>query len=341
MSRSPARVLVALPDFTDGISKIRALLPGDAVERIDPYPPGTVLPTRLISERTVLCAEHPPANLAEMERLEWIQLGSAGYQQLSGLPLRTRRVRVTNASGVNDIPIAEWCLLMMLLFERDLPAILRLQTERVWDRRPKFQAELRGRRVGIIGYGSIGREVARLCSAVGLGVWAMNRSPIGPQALHFVPDGAGDPEGRLPERRFGLHEMEAFLPHLDYLVLTAALNSHSRGLLGEQELRLLPPSAVLLNPARAHLVEEAALFRALREGWIAGAAIDSHYREPLPAADPLWGMANVVVTSHIGGSIGSPHYQSRLWALLARNLERYLTDQPLLNEISWSDLDAI
>jgi phosphoglycerate dehydrogenase-like enzyme len=340
MSRPSARLLIALPDFAEGMAKIRALLPADAIERIDPYPPGTTLPMELIHERTVLCAEHLPANLSDMERLEWFQLGSAGYQQVSGMPLRTRGIRVTNASGVNDVPIAEWCLLMMLLFARDLPVLLCHQQERVWDRRAKFQSELRGRRVGIVGYGGIGREVARLCAATGLEVWAMNRSPIGRLARHFVPEGAGDPEGTVPRRTFGLSEMEAFLPHLDYLVLAAALNSRSRGLVGAQELQLLPPSAVLLNPARAALVDRAALFRALREGWIAGAAIDSHYQEPLPADDPLWDMPNTIVTPHIGGSMGSPHYRSRLWELLAWNLERFLSGQPLLNEISWTDLDA-
>jgi phosphoglycerate dehydrogenase-like enzyme len=340
MSHQSISVLIALPDFPEGMARVRALVADDALARIDPYGPGTELPGELIRERTVLCAEHPPANLDQMDRLEWIQLGSAGYQQVSGLPLRTRGIRVTNASGVNDVPIAEWCLLMMLLFERDLPAILRLREERSWDRRAEFQAELRGRRVGIVGYGSIGREVARLCRAAGLEVWVVNRSPVGPRPERFAPAGTGDPMGTLPNRTFGLQEIDQFLPQLDYLILTAALNARSRGLLGERELRLLPSTAVLLNPARADLVDEAALLRALREGWIAGAALDSHYREPLPTDDPIWEVANVVVTPHIAGSIGSPHYQSRLWELFALNLERYLDDRPLLNEVSWSDLDA-
>jgi len=124
------------------------------------------------------------------------------------------------------------------------------------------------------------------------------------------------------------------------LILTAALNPGSHDLLGARELRLLPPRAVLLNPARAHLVDETALLRALRAGWIAGAALDSHYREPLSTDDPFWELRNVVITPHISGSGGSPHYQSRLWELFALNLERYLAGQPLLNEVSWSDLDA-
>jgi phosphoglycerate dehydrogenase-like enzyme len=130
------------------------------------------------------------------------------------------------------------------------------------------------------------------------------------------------------------------LPYLDYLVLTAALNEQTRGLLGERELRLLPPTAVLLNPARALLVDEAALHRALREGWIAGAALDSHYREPLAASDPTWALPNVIITPHIAGSTATRYYAPRLWELIAANFARYRAGQPLLNEISWDDLSV-
>jgi phosphoglycerate dehydrogenase-like enzyme len=195
--------------------------------------------------------------------------------------------------------------------------------------------------VGIVGYGNIGRETARVCGALGLEVWAMNRGPIGPRRLRYAPPGTGDPEGILPQRSFDLSQMEQFLPHLDYLVVTASLNPATKGLLGERELRLLPRSAVVLNPARAQLIEEAALELALREGWIAGVALDSHYREPLEADDPIWSLPNAILTSHISGSDGSPYYVSRLWELLALNLERYLHDKPLLNEVAWTDLAAV
>ena len=340
MERGPANILVALPVDADGLARVRASAAGGPVDCIDWLPPDTELPAELIRERTVLLADFVPRNLSAMAHLRWLQLGSAGYEQLSGLPLRRMGIRVTNASGVNDVAIAEWCVAMLLAFERDLPEMLRLQAGHAWERREKFQSELRGRRVGIVGYGNIGRETARLCRALGMEVWAMSRGPIGPRPLRYAVPDTGDPQGVIPSRRFGLDEMAEFLPHLDHLVLTAALNPGSRHLLGARELRLLPPRAVLLNPARAHLVEETALVQALRAGWIAGAALDSHYREPLSAGDPFWELGNVVITPHISGSGGSPRYLSRLWELFALNLERYLAGQPLLNEVSWSDLDA-
>ena len=340
MESGPANILVALPADADGLARVRAIAAGSTVDCIDWLPPDTELPTDLIREHTVLLADFAPRNLAAMARLRWIQLGSAGYEQLAGLPLRRMGVRVTNASGVNDVAIAEWCVLMLLVFERDLPAMLELRGNRAWDRREKFQSELRGRRVGILGYGNIGRETARLCRALGTEVWAMNRGPIGPRPLRYAPPGTGDPEGALPHRRFALDEMANFLPHLDYLVLTSALNRGSHALLGERELRLLPERAVILNPARAQLIDEAALLQALRKGSIAGAALDSHYREPLPESDPFWALPNVLLTPHISGSGGSPYYVPRVWDLFAANLERYLRDEPLLNEVSWDDLEA-
>jgi phosphoglycerate dehydrogenase-like enzyme len=272
--------------------------------------------------------------------MEWIQLGSAGHEQVADLPLRSRGIRVTNASGVNDIPIAEWCLMMMLVFERRLRELFTLQEARTWSRDAKFQVELRGRRVGIIGYGNIGRETARLCRSFGMEVWAMNRGGVGPRPLKYVPVGSGDVEGLLPHCSFDLDDMGKFLPSLDYLVVTAALNPATTGFLGERELGLLPPSAVIVNPARAHLIDEAALVGALREERIAGIALDAHYREPLPPDDPFWRLPNAVLTPHISGSSESPQYLRRVWDLFASNLERYLSGDALLNEVSWTDLRA-
>jgi phosphoglycerate dehydrogenase-like enzyme len=331
-------VLVAIPIEAAYLANLQAIAPDWDFECIEPFPTGAVLPPELIDRCAVLISDFAPARVDSMTGLKWIQLGSAGYMQLAGLPLEAMGVRVANASGVNDVPIAEWCLLMMFAFVRDVPALLRAQQDREWDRRARFQAELRGSRVGIIGYGGIGRQVARICEAVGLEVWAINRTPIGPTPHKFAPAGTGDPEGTIPHRTFTMDQIDEFLPHLDYVVLTAALNNKTRNLLGERELRLLPPSAVILNPARAQLIDEGALQRALREGWIAGAAIDSHYREPLSADDPTWDVPNVILTPHISGSTLSPYREARLWDLVARNIERYRAGRPLLNEIAWTDL---
>jgi len=337
----PPQIVVSVPPWPEGERKVRELAAGGTIQLVDPALAPDAWPIDLILAGTVLLCEVPPAILSDMTSLEWIQLGSAGYEQLRGLPLRTWGVRVTTASGANDVPIAEWCFTMMVMFERDLRRLLENQRARLWDRSARFQSELRGRRVGVIGYGNIGREVGRVCRCLGLELWAMDCAPIGPRPDRYAPPGTGDPEGVLPHRKFVTEQMADFLPYLDYLILTMPLTLSTRGIIGERELRMLKPSAVLLNPARGPLVDEAALLAALREGWIAGAALDAHYQYPLPPEHPLWGMPNVILTPHISGSSAGREFLPRVWELFAENLARYLAGRPLLNELSAAELDSV
>ena len=148
----------------------------------------------------------------------------------------------------------------------------------------------------------------------------------------MVP-GTGDPEGTLPDKVFSSEQREEFLRDLDFLVLAIPLNPENEGILGEAELKTLPESAFLLNPARGPLVREEALLKALGEGWISGAALDTHYHYPMPKDHPLWGFPNVIMTPHISGSSKSPHYIERIWDIFLENLRRYKENSPLLNEI--------
>lgn len=325
-------VLVAEPVDVAALQELRERWPDLVVRCRDAISPGEILAETEIADCTVLFADHCPANVAVMRRLRWIQLGSAGYQQLAGMPLPDG-VRVTNASGVNDIPIAEWCVLMMLTFVRDFVGMLGDQRDRTWSRDVRYQAELRGRRVGVFGYGSIGREVSRLSRSLGLEVWALSRSGFAPAVNRWsTPPPVPVDDG--PVRTFTPAELREFLAGLDFLVITAALNKTTAGCFGTTELGWLPPHAVLLNPARAHIVDETALLTALHAGTVAGAALDSHYREPMPDEDPFWSAPNTVVTPHVSGSTGSTHYVPRLWELFSANVDRFLTGRPLLNEIS-------
>jgi len=339
--KTPPHIVVSVPALPEGVQKVQELVAGGTIRLVDPALEQGAWPIDVVSAGTVLFCEIPPANTAGMLSLEWIQLGSAGYEQLRGLPVRERGVRVTNASGANDVPIAEWCMTMMIMFERDFRRLLDNQRAGLWDRDARFQSELRGRRAGIIGYGNIGREVGRVCRCLGLEMWAMDRVPIGPRPNRYAPLGTGDPEGVLPHRKFVTEQMADFLPHLDYLILTMPLSLATRGIIAERELRMLRPSAVLLNPARGPLVEEAALLAALREGRIAGAALDAHYHYPLPSENPLWAMSNVILTPHISGSSAGRAFLGRVWELFAENLERYLAGRSLLNELSESELASV
>ena len=116
------------------------------------------------------------------------------------------------------------------------------------------------------------------------------------------------------------------------------LTKATEGLIGERELQALPRTAYLLNPARGPIIKEQALLRALGEKWIAGAAIDTHYRYPMPPEHPLWRFPNVIFTPHISGSSLSPKFKQRLWEIFSLNLERFANGQPLLNELTPAQL---
>lgn len=291
------------------------------------------LPVELVRPANLLFCSVPPTNLDAMTALEWVQICSSGFEQLLAWNLPGRGVRATNAQGVFDVPIAEWCVAMLVNLARDLRGMVRHQDRGIWDRDARFQHEIRGQTVGFWGYGGLARETARLCKAMGLRVHVLTRQGVRPRENVYCVPGTGDPAGVLPDTVFHEPQKEAFLRGLDFLVLAMPLSPATRGIVGEAELRALPSRAYLLNPARGPLVQEPALLRALREGWIAGAALDTHFQYPLPSDHPLWRLPNVILTPHISGSSRSPFFLPRVWDLFAQNVERILADQPLLNEL--------
>jgi len=304
-------------------------------------PPGETaraLPGELIADADVLFCTMPPSNHAAMRSLKWVQLASTGYSQLYGLDLPARAVQATNCRGCFDVPIAEWNMAMLVNLARDFRQMLRNQEAAVWDRSAIFQREIRGLTLGLWGYGGIGRETARLAKALGLKVHVFARHGVGPRGEVYAVPGTGDPEGTLPDRVFRPGEELVFLGGLDFLVLAMPLTKQTEGLIGERELQALPRHAFLLNPARGPIIQEAALLRALREGWIAGAALDTHYRYPMPPDHPLWRCPNVIFSPHISGSSLSPHFKRRLWDIFAQNLARCNEGRPLLNVITAAQL---
>jgi phosphoglycerate dehydrogenase-like enzyme len=295
---------------------------------------------RLVDAEALFCT-FPPSNLAELKALRWIQIASTGYTQLFGLKLVERGIRATNARGCFDVPIAEWNLAMMVNLLRDLRLMIRNQDGAVWDRSARFQRELRGLTVGLWGYGGIGRETARLARQFGLRVHAFTRTGrTGPRGEVYAVPGTGDPDGTLPDRVFGAGQEQEFLRGLDFLILALPLTKATEGLIGERELQALPRHAFVLNPARGPIIREAALLCALDEGWIAGAALDTHYQYPMPPEHRLWKYPQVIFTPHISGSSLSPRFNDRLWDIFRLNVDRFRCGQPLLNELTAAQLNG-
>lgn len=297
------------------------------------------LPAHILEKTNILFCSQPPTNFDKLTALEWIQLCSSGFEQLFGLSLPELNVRATNARGVFDIPIAEWCVSMMVNLARDLRGMIRNQERGIWNRDARFQREIRGLTVGFWGYGGLARQTARLCkTSLGLKVHVLSRQAVQPRRNSYCVPDTGDPEGVFPDAVFTMDKKSEFLSQLDFLILALPLNSTTRGLVGELDLKALPPRAFLLNPARGPLIQEGALLQAIEKGWIAGAALDTHFQYPMPVEHPLWRFPNVIMTPHIAGSNLSPFFLPRVWDLFSENVGRFMRNEPLLNELTRSQL---
>ncbi len=253
--------------------------------------------------------------------LRWVHSISAGVDNVVTPLSRQRGLQVTNARGVFSPPIAEYVVMMCLAIARRLPQLFDLQRERTWQ--PLRGEELGGLTVGIVGYGSIGAEVARLLEPFGTRVIATRRHP---------ERGSG---ARANVEVWGADRLHELLGTVDVVVVAAPLTDETAGLIGAPELQQMPGHAWLINIARGRLVDENALRRALANGWIGGAVLDVFDEEPLPADSPLYDTPNLVITPHTSWS--SDRVVERSIDLFVANLERYLAGQPLENLV---DLEA-
>jgi phosphoglycerate dehydrogenase-like enzyme len=288
------------------------------------------------SKVDVLYAGAPPRDLARAPALKWVQLHMAGVNALHDHPLYTAStLPLTTTSGVHAGTIAEYALTVLLALAHRVPRMVEWQARGGWppdaERWPLFvPTEVRGATLGIIGYGSIGRELARMATgAFGMRVIALKRDPSRRADPDFCPPGTGDPEGRLPERWLGPEGLPELLQSADVVVMAAPLTPATRGMIGAAELARMKPSAYFINVGRGASVDEAALARALRERRIAGAAVDVFAEEPPPAGHPLYACDNVILSPHVSGFL--PSYDDRCAELFAENLRRWLAGTPLLN----------
>jgi phosphoglycerate dehydrogenase-like enzyme len=239
---------------------------------------------------------------------------------------------VTTLSGAAAPQIAEHVLTMLLAFARRLPAFSAYQKKAEWpkDRWERFKLhELRTSTVGIVGYGSIGRQVARLLREFGATVLATKNDAMQPIDGGYTTEGMGDPYGDYVYRLYPAQAIKSMVKDCDFVVISIPLSEKTRGLIDAEVLAVCKPTAYLIDISRGGIVDHAALLKALHDHKLAGAALDVFPEEPLPAKSPFWGMPNVIITPHIAGF--SAHYNERAVALFAENLSRFLADLPLYN----------
>ncbi len=249
------------------------------------------------------------------KKLRWVQVASAGVDRYLFPEIVESDVILTTTSGMHRIPMSELVLAMMLTLVKQLHRFVRLQSEGKW-RRINTE-ELAGKTVGIIGFGNVGNETAAKAKCFGMRVLAIDIATI--RRPTYVDEILG------PE------DLDYVLRESDYLVMTMPLTEKTHHMIGERELRLMKPTAYVVNVARGAVIDNEALLRALKEGWIAGAGLDVFEQEPLPQDSEFWKLNNIVITPHIGGS--SRQYQKRSVKIFCGNLRRYLEGKPLMNMV--------
>jgi phosphoglycerate dehydrogenase-like enzyme len=270
--------------------------------------------------------------LARAPHLSWVHSATSGVERALTPAARERGLVVTNARGVFSRPIAEYVLMMILSVSRRLPQLLELQRERTWQ--PLEGAELRDVTVGIVGLGSIGRAVGALATAFGCRVVAIRRRPAVDDGAGRTSDGDGEDRafGEVMLDRVGGPEM---LPELlgesDFIVLAAPLTPETEDMINADTLAMVKPGAWLINVARGRLIDERALLRALRDGPLGGAVLDTFRDEPLPQMSSFYDLPNVIVTPHTAWSSG--RVLDRSVELFCDNLRRFAKGVPLLNVV--------
>ncbi|HUY27867.1 MAG TPA: D-2-hydroxyacid dehydrogenase [Candidatus Binataceae bacterium] len=275
----------------------------------------------------------PDDILARARGLKWVQLLSAGADHALGGPMKSAAIPITTASGVHATPIAEYTLASMLAYARRFHITIRAQQRHEWSRRTVISSldVIRGKTLGIVGYGSIGRETARLAQAFGMRVLALKRNPAELRETGWTPRGLGDPEGRIPARWFGPEQIAELLKESDYVSVTLPLTSATRKFIGAREISAMKPGAYFVNIGRGAVVDEAALAAALADGRIGGAGLDVFEHEPLEAASPLWDLEQAILTPHVSGDFRG--YMELACELFAENLRRFQAGEPLLNRV--------
>jgi len=256
------------------------------------------------------------------EKLKFIQVCAAGYDQFDQAALKARGIKLANSSGVNMRAVSDHAMALLLSLTRKLHEARDNQAKQFW--RPMIsdisarEDELAGKRILIYGLGKIGQRLARLAKAFEMEVVGVRRSVVN------LPEGV--------DRLIAPDKVLGELPSCDVAVLTCPLTSETRGVANAAFFSALPDSAYFINVARGGCADEAALVEALGSGRIAGAGIDTTVEEPLASSSPLWGMSNVILTPHTAGETQA--YERNVIGFLAGNLGR-LKDgvSPLVNEI--------
>jgi phosphoglycerate dehydrogenase-like enzyme len=249
--------------------------------------------------------------------VKWIHVLSAGVDKILFPELIQSPVPVTNGRGVFKDSLAEFSIASILFFAKDLRRLVQSQEAGKWEQFDVIQ--IRGQTLGVVGYGEIGRETARLARALGMKVVAVRRRAA---LSHRDPD---------LERAYPPEGLREMLGVSDYVVVSTPLTPETRGMIGDPELRAMKSSAVIINVGRGPVIVEQALIDALTEQRIRGAALDVFDVEPLPEGHPFYKLDNVLLSPHSADHVVG--WADSAMNQFIENFERFRSGQPLENVV--------
>jgi D-2-hydroxyacid dehydrogenase (NADP+) len=243
--------------------------------------------------------------IKKASNLHWIQSMATGVDKILHLPSLRKEVLITSTRGIHGPQMSEMALLLMLSLSRNFPQIVRNQDQGIWERWPG--GLLYQKKVGILGIGVVGEEIARKCKAFGMTVFGIARRKKNLDAIDYF---------------YGPEDLLKVMSEVDYFIIAVPHTPETRKMIGAEALSSMKPSAFLINIARGAIVDEDALIHALNSRTIAGAALDVFSQEPLPREHPFWKMKNVIITPHVGGL--TTHYVEQVLSIFEDNLQRFL-----------------
>ena len=290
----------------------------------------TVEPYRLVdgewpedftTEAEIIYTNSMVPSAEKSPNLRWVQSHWASIRDLRQRPIWELDTILTSASGVNATNIAQYVFTKILLFAS--------QTN---NQKSGLPIELLGKKIGIVGYGSVGREIARVAKTFGMDVLASKRNLRKTAENGFRLEGTGDPEGVLPLRLYPGEATRSMISECDFVVLSVPLTSKTEDLFNDNMLNAMKPTSYLINISRGRVFNEPDLVQALSKGWIAGAALDGFSQEVLGKDSALRQMDSVVITDNAAGQTAA--YNERVVDLFCENVRRYLVGEPLLNLVN-------
>ena len=302
------------------------------VERINVE--GREWPEDDATDAEIIYAMNAVPDQSQAPELRWLQIHSAGVNHLNEKSIWESEIKITTTSGIHAPNIGQYVMAQILSFANKVGRWYDYQRQHEW---PKerwerlLPDELRGQTIGILGYGSLGREVARLARGFGMTVLATKRDAKSIVDRGYTVPGCGDPEGMMADRVYPTEATRSVVSECDYIVLTLPHTARTHHLINEELLKAMKSNCFLVNVGRGNLINETALIQALNEGWISGAGLDVFEEEPLPSDSPLWSKKNVIISPHISGF--TPHYDHRAIDVFVENLRRYLNYEPLINVV--------